>query len=149
MWEPYLRAVLPDTTDAHRQRLEALLGSPLPDRYWDLALAHQGEALDEEVVADPQFAALILLLVVPSELPDETTASYCVETCFRQILDRYPAGLLPFADDTAGNVWAFDTRTRPGDPAIVFIDHERAGEDGIFPIAPDFDAFMAMLETGM
>ncbi|MBC9209636.1 SMI1/KNR4 family protein [Roseomonas aerophila] len=149
MWEPYLRAVLPDITDAHRQRLEALLGSPLPDRYWDLACQHQGEGLNEEVVADPQFATLILLLVVPPGLLDAANASYCVETRFRQIQNRYPAGLLPFADDTGGNVWAFDTRTRPGDPAVVFIDHEHAGEDGIFPVAPDFDAFMAMLETGM
>jgi hypothetical protein len=81
MWEPYLRAVLPKTTDAHRQRLEALLGSPLPDRYWSLAVAHQGEGLDEDAMADPQFASLILLLVLPPEAVGRSEAGYCVESC--------------------------------------------------------------------
>jgi hypothetical protein len=39
-------------------------------------------------------------------------------------------------------------RTCPDDPAIVFIDHELEGEEGVFPIAPSFDAFMAMIEAG-
>jgi hypothetical protein len=148
MWEPYLRAVLPETTAAHRQRLETLLGSPLPDRYWSLAVTHQGEGLDEEAIADPQFSSLILLLVLPPEAVGQAEASYCVESCFGDIQDRSPPGLLPFADDTSGNLWAFDARTHPGDPAIVFIDHELTGDDAVFPVAPNFGAFMAMLEAG-
>ena len=147
MWEPYLRAALPDTTAAHRQRLESLLGHPLPDRYWSLAVAHQGEGLDEDVMADPRFASLILLLVLPPEEVSPDEVSYCVDTCWQNIRDYYPAGLLPFADDTGGNLWAFDARTHPEDPAIVFIDHELMGDEAVFPIAPNFDSFMAMLET--
>ena len=148
MWEPYLRATLPETTTAHRQRLEALLGSPLPDRYWSLAVTHQVEVLDEDSMADPQFASLILLLVVPPEAVGPREASYCVETSLQAIRENYPSGLLPFADDTGGNLWAFDARARPGDPAIVFIDHELMSDDAVFPVAPNFDAFLAMLEAG-
>jgi hypothetical protein len=148
MWKPYLRAERPDTSDAHRRRLEALVGYPLPDRYWSLTLAHQGEGLDEDVIADPQFSSLILLLVVPPEAVGKAETSYCVETCFRDLLDRYPPDLLPFADDTGCNLWAFDFRAHPADPAIVFIHHELMDDEGVFPVAPNFDAFMAMIETG-
>ncbi|RKK01577.1 hypothetical protein EBE87_25015 [Pseudoroseomonas wenyumeiae] len=116
MGEPDLRAVLPETTAAHRQRLETLLGSPLPDRSWSRAVTHQGEGLDEDAMADPQFASLLLLLVLPPEAVSPDAVSYCVETCWQNILEHAPPGLLPFADNTGGNLWAFDGPPGPGIP---------------------------------
>ncbi|MFC7557161.1 hypothetical protein ACFQU7_40450 [Pseudoroseomonas wenyumeiae] len=108
--EPDLRAMLPETTAAHRQRLETLLGSPLPDRSWSRAVAHQGEGLGEDAMADPQFASLILLLVLPFEVVGPDKVSSGVETCWQNIREHAPPGLLPFVDNTGGNLWAFDGR---------------------------------------
>lgn len=61
------------------------------------------------------------------------------------MMPRYPVGLLPFADDTGGNVWAFDYRDDPASPSIVFIDHEMDGEAGITAVAPDFASLLARI----
>ena len=114
LWQPDLRAMLPETTAAHRQRLETRLSSPLPDRSWSRAVAHQGEGLGEDAMADPQLATLILLLVLPSEVVGPDVVSYCVETCWPNIREHAPPGLLPFVDDTGGNLWAFDGRPARG-----------------------------------
>lgn len=37
-----------------------------------------------------------------------------------------PAGIVPFSDDTGGNVMAFDHRGG-AEPAVVFVDHETDG----------------------
>ncbi|RKK01977.1 hypothetical protein EBE87_27070 [Pseudoroseomonas wenyumeiae] len=110
MWEPDLRAMLPETTAAHRQWLETRPGSPLSDRSWSLAVTHQGEGLGEDAMADPQFASLILLLVLPPEVVGSDAVSSGVETCWQNIREHAPPALLPFADDTDGNLWAFDGR---------------------------------------
>lgn len=142
MWEPYLRAALPNPTEEDRTRLEALAGGPLPDRYWEIAIAHQGEALDENLVQDPAFEAFVLLLVSSSERLEKADASYSIATTASQIMPRYPSGLLPFADDTGGNLWAFDYRTNPANPSIVFIDHELEGEAAVTAVAADFGALL-------
>jgi hypothetical protein len=113
-----------------------------------LAVRRQSEDLDEDVMADPQFTSLILLLVVPPEAVGPREASYCVETALQSIREDSLSGLLPFADDTGGNLWALDARTHPEDPAIILIDHELMGGDAVFPVAPNFDAFMAIIEAG-
>ncbi|MFC7557468.1 hypothetical protein ACFQU7_42475 [Pseudoroseomonas wenyumeiae] len=102
--------MLPETTAAHRQWLETRLDSPLPDRSWSRALAHQGEGLGEDAMADPQFASLILLLALPFEVVGPDAVSYGVETCWPNIREHSPSSLLPFVDDTGGNLWAFDGR---------------------------------------
>ncbi|MFC7555990.1 hypothetical protein ACFQU7_32795 [Pseudoroseomonas wenyumeiae] len=110
MWQPDLRAMLPETTAAHRQRPETRLGSPLSDRSWSRAVAHQGEGLGEDAMTDPQFASLILLLVLPPEEVGPDKVSDGVETCWQNIREHAPPALLPFVDDTGGNLWAFDGR---------------------------------------
>lgn len=57
--------------------------------------------------------------------------------------DAHPAGLLPFADDSGGNYWALDFRRNRDLPAVVFIDHEIEGEDGVIRVASDFASFWA------
>ena len=54
---------------------------------------------------------------------------------------HYPAGLLPVADNTDGNLWIFDYRAEPPSPSVVFIDHELDDEEGVTPVAPDFASF--------
>ncbi|MFD1950403.1 SMI1/KNR4 family protein [Sphingomonas arantia] len=142
MWEPYLRTKLPAPTEQDRDRLEAFAGGPLPAGYWALATAHQGEALDEDLVRDPSFPTFILLLVAPLDRLEKAERSYAIAFAIDHMMPRYPAGLLPFADDTGGNLFAFDYRADPAAPSIVFIDHELDGEDGITPVAPDFASLL-------
>ncbi|WP_147426271.1 SMI1/KNR4 family protein [Teichococcus wenyumeiae] len=99
-------------------------------------------------MADPQFASLILLLVLSLEEVGPDAVSSGVETCWQNIREHAPPALLPFVDNTGGNHWAFDGRARHRDPAIVFVDPELASDDAIFPVAPSFDAFLAMIEAG-
>lgn len=146
-WQPYLRVALPRPTDADRARLEKLAGAPLPGLYWSLVSEHQGEVLDEAAVELPEggFTFGVLLLALSPNKLDKSDASYCAETCFLLLKDRYPTGLFPFADDTGGNYWAFDFRANPGSPAVVFIDHEIEGEGGVTREADSFGAFMALV----
>jgi hypothetical protein len=145
MWEPYLRAALPVTTQEDRARLELLAGGPLPVKYWELAQEHQGEALEEDLVQDPSFVAFVLLLIVSAERLGKSEVSYSIDFCVEHMMPRYPVGLLPFADDTGGNVWAFDYRDDPASPSIVFIDHEMDGEAGLTAVAPDFASLLARI----
>lgn len=145
MWEPYLRAKLPMPTEEDRARLEAVAGNHLPPGYWELATAHQGDALDQDLVQDPAFEALILLLVLPVEQLEKSDASYSIAFAMQHTMPRYPAGLLPFADDTGGNLWAFDYRAHPAAPAVVFIDHEVEGDEGVTAVAPDFATLLARI----
>ena len=147
LWEPYLRTAFPPPTEADRTRLEALAGAGLPEQYWRLVTEHQGEVLEDAGLALPGEGEInfgVLLLALHPEGVGKAHASYCVETCFRHMEDRYPAGLFPFADDTGDNYWAFDFRADAANPAIVFIDHEKMDEDGVTRIADSFDAFMTL-----
>ena len=132
MWEPYLCAELPAPTEEDRARLEAVAGGPLPPGYWELAAAHQGKGLIEELVEDPAFASLILLLVVSPERLGKAEISYSVAATLKDVMPRYPAGLLPFADDTGRNLRAFDNRAL-------------AGEEGVTTVAPDFASLLARI----
>jgi hypothetical protein len=145
MWEPYLRAALPAPGPADLGRLQALAAGPLPPGYWGLVTTHQGEILDEDLVQDPAFVSFLLLLVAPSEQLDKACRSYSIDFAFEHMMPRYPAGLFPFADDTGGNLWAFDYRSDPAHPAIVFIDHELDGDEGVTPEAPDFATLLARI----
>jgi hypothetical protein len=145
-WTPYLRTKFPQPTDADRARLERLAGAALPDAYWRMVGLHQGEVLDTELELDGEGAINfgVLLLAVSPQVVEKRNSSYCIEDCLDSMEDRYAAGLLPFADDTGGNYWAFDFRTHATDPAVVFIDHELSGDDGVTPAADSFAAFMTM-----
>lgn len=134
IWEPYLRVLLPRPTDADRARLEQLAGAPLPDAYWRLVSEHQGEVLGDEDDEPPGEGGVhfgVLLLALSPETAGRANSTYCVEACFQYVQDRYPVGLCPFADDTGGNYWAFDFRADAANPAVVFIDHEVEGENGL------------------
>ncbi|MFC7557202.1 hypothetical protein ACFQU7_40790 [Pseudoroseomonas wenyumeiae] len=139
--------MLPETTAAHRQWLETRPGSPLSDRSWSLAVTHQGEGLGEDAMADPQFASLILLLVLPPEVVGSDAVALASRPAGRTSASTprppcCPSPTTPTA--TSGP----STGARHRNPAIVFVDPELAGDDAIFPVAPGFDACMAMIEAG-
>ncbi|MFC7556866.1 hypothetical protein ACFQU7_38635 [Pseudoroseomonas wenyumeiae] len=146
LWQPDLRAVLPETTAAHRQRLETRLGSPLSDRSWSRAVAHQGEGLGEDAMADPQFASLILLLVLPPEEVGPDKVALASRPAGRTSASTPRPACCPSSTTPAATSGP-STGARHRDPAIVFIDPELGGDDVIFPAAPSFDACMAMIEA--
>ena len=143
MWESYTAQGVPPPDDRDRARIEAVIGGRLPDTYWALVVAHQGN-IPEEGEGDPPPIGVLLLANAPDSV-EKDGRGYCVEWCWERMRDHYPAGLLPFSDDTGGNVWAFDFRRDPECPAVVFVDHEIAGEDGITPVAPDIAAYWALV----
>lgn len=143
LWEDYTARNVPPPGDADRARIEVAIGGRLPDAYWALVVAHQGN-IPEEGEGDPPPIGVLLLANAPDSV-GKGAQSYCIERCWEAMRDYYPAGLLPFSDDTGGNVWAFDFRRDPDRPAVVFIDHEIEGEAGITPVAPDFAGYWALV----
>jgi hypothetical protein len=146
-WVRYLGTTFPRPSEVDRARLEALAGGRLPNRYWQIVCEHQGQVLDTEGLVLPDEGEInfgVLLLALSPESLSRSDASYTVEDCYRHMEDRYPAGLFPFADDTGGNYWGFDFRSDPANPAVVFIDHEVSGEDGVTRAADSFAVFMAL-----
>lgn len=145
MWEDYIGENLPAPGDTDRARIERAVGARVPDDYWALVVAHQRQTLVADPIAVPEQGevdfGVLLLALSPVIAGDD--ASYCVERCLENLQDYYPAGLLPFADDTGGNYWAFDFRRDSNRPEVVFIDHEIEGEEGVIPVAPDFAGFQA------
>ncbi|KQM81648.1 hypothetical protein ASE67_17020 [Sphingomonas sp. Leaf23] len=143
LWRAYVADDVPPPDDRDRARIEAAIGGRLPDAYWALVVAHQGK-VPEGGEGDPPPIGVLLLANAPDRVGDGDR-SYCIEECWRAMRDYYPAGLLPFSDDTGGDVWAFDFRLDPERPAVVFIDHEIEGEAGITPVAPDFAGYWALV----
>ncbi|GLS42633.1 SMI1/KNR4 family protein [Methylobacterium brachythecii] len=146
-WKRYLQTAFARPTETDRTRLEVLAGARLPDRYWQVVCEHQGQVLDTDGLVLPDEGEInfgVLLLALAPKSLSKSDASYTVEDCYRSMEDRYPAGLFPFADDTGGNYWAFDFRADPANPAVVFVDHEESGADGVTLAADSFAAFMAL-----
>ena len=145
-WTPYLRSDLPEATEADRARIEAAIGQRLPETYWALARLNQGR------VPAPKYVALenggranigvFLYLIERERVTRPGERSLGLLGAFHGLRDLYPAGIVPFSDDTGGNFMAFDYRAG-GEPAVVFVDHETAGEAGLVPAAPSFEALMA------
>ncbi|WP_458095478.1 hypothetical protein [Roseomonas sp. WA12] len=105
-WETFLRTALPRPTEADRARLQGLLGGYLPDRYWQVVCENQGRVLENgefELLRESGIDFGMLLLASPPDVVGDGYSCYCVEDCFKAMQDHYPAGLLPFTDDTHGN----------------------------------------------
>lgn len=150
MWQDYIGEDLPAPGDIDRARIEKVIGGRLPDAYWELLRVHQGQVLDAGAIPVPGAGDVIfgVLLLGLSPMMVGEDDSYSMESCWNAMRDHYPAGLLPFADDTGGNYWAFDFRLTRDPPAIVFIDHEIEGDDGVIAVAPDFASFWAKWNGG-
>ena len=146
-WTPYLRSDLPEATETDRARIEAEIGHRLPETYWALARLNQGR------VPAPKYVPLegggranigvFLYLVERERVTRPGERSYSLLSAFQGLQELYPAGIVPFSDDTGGNFMAFDYRGSAGEPAVVFVDHETPGEAGLIPAAKDFEALMA------
>jgi hypothetical protein len=64
----------------------------------------------------------------------------------RTFRGRLPDGMIAFADDPAGNLFAVETGASE---RVWFWDHERAGDpSALSPVAPTFSAFIDSLDLG-
>jgi|GEM_PF-2666153 len=146
MWEAYVRHINNAPCYFDRYRLESRIQGKLPDPYWQLVCEHQGDTLNASMEIHGQgevnFGVLLLAISLENE---KENYSYCIEFCLSNMLGYYPDGILPFADDTGGNYWAFDFRNEQNLPAITFIDHEVPGEEGVIYASENFDSFMDRL----
>jgi len=146
MWETYVHDIHRRPTDLDRSRIEGFIQGKFPETYWKLVCEHQGNTLEATLEIHNQGEVDFGVLLVVNSLDDgDENHSYCVESCLKNMCGYYPDGILPFADDTGGNYWAFDFRENPDMPTIVFIDHETPGEEGIIHVSDSFDSFMAKL----
>ncbi|WP_338664472.1 SMI1/KNR4 family protein [Pararoseomonas sp. SCSIO 73927] len=149
-WTPYLRSDFPEAGDEDRARIEAETGHRLPEDYWRLARANQGRVPDPEYVrlegGGRARIGVFLFLIERERVTRTGERSYGLLSAFRGAQEMYPAGIVPFSDDTGGNFMAFDYRGG-GEPAIVFLDHETEGEAGITRVAPDFGTMMGRREA--
>jgi hypothetical protein len=65
---------------------------------------------------------------------------------YRNVLNRLPVKIIPFASDPFGNLICFDYKENP--PSVCFWDHEIASSDinsSISPICDNFLKFLAKL----
>lgn len=150
-WTDYLQYDFPTPTEDDRRALETEIGYALPQEYWDVVAEHQGHIPDPDGVprgdGKPDERVGVLLYVVPTEtMEDSEQFGYGVLVALENMASLYPEGIVPFSDDTGGNNLAFDFRTGP-DPAIVFVDHNVAGEAGLTTVAPSFTALIEMLRS--
>lgn len=146
-WQNYLSKTFDQPTELDRARIERRIGYRLPESYWQLVVREQGRSPQEASIDLPVEGEVmfgILLLVLAGDRL-QVEASYSVERSLDNMQDFYPNGIVPFADDTGGNYWAFDFRRNPATPSIVFVDHEIDGEDGLTRAAGSFDDFIARM----
>jgi SMI1-KNR4 cell-wall len=62
------------------------------------------------------------------------------------LFEYLPVGVLPFAEDGAGNYFVFDFRSKPEAPSIAFIFHENHDElTGYFALTPIASSFTELL----
>lgn len=148
-WKNYLDFDFPVPTTEDRRALEVEIGHTLPQSYWSVVSQHQGHIPDPDGVPRPdgrpdERVGVFLYVLSPDKLEDAEVFGYGVSVALGNMADLYPPGIVPFSDDTGGNNLAFDFRTGP-DPAIVFVDHNVAGERGLTRVAPNFAALLALL----
>lgn len=108
-----------------------------PDQYVNAVTYHDGAKIKvkaddgdwkEGVIPIPKWHgkyAVVSLLKLANVDTIEKTRVFITYNAFRECLPE-PDKIFPFAIDGAGNVFFFDYRKNGSEPAIVFLDHQKA-----------------------
>ncbi|HWM92810.1 MAG TPA: SMI1/KNR4 family protein [Thermoanaerobaculia bacterium] len=130
--------------------LERELGVGLPEDYVAVALHHHGgrpakRLLDFGGEKEKVFQSLLGLRADPDNPGRTVLESH--RNLRQNLADAADPGIVPFADDPAGNLYAFDYRGGEP-PSVVYWDHELAAEDpesALTPVAGSFTELLGRL----
>jgi hypothetical protein len=104
--------------------------------YTAIARKNNGGRPDRSILVSPVGELKIRRLLRIDSSGDEN-----IMVVFIRILDVSP-NLFPFGDDSFGNYFCFRQSTDPGEPSVVFFDHET---NEVTEIAPSFVKFLDSL----
>jgi len=126
-------------------RVEASWCIRFPADYVELVRTYHGGHPSADVVNLPGGGRTLFnaLFGFDRDGPDHIASRW--GNCFEYL----PIRVFPFADDGPGNLFAFDYRTHPDNPSIIFLDHESWDDEGYFetsPVAGSFGEFISSLQ---
>jgi hypothetical protein len=128
------------------------LGVSFPTSYRQVVAVHQGMRPEPDLfdfeedgeVTESVMGPLFHLLDSddPGDLPD-----YHIVANYRLKQQALPPHIIPFSQDPGGNAIAFDYREPGGEPPVVFVDHEAADDNCIWPVAGTFSDLLDHLHA--
>jgi cell wall assembly regulator SMI1 len=132
----------PAVSEARLDRLQAQLGAALPAAYRRFLLRTNGGRAGDAAFDVPRFGRTLVNDFLGVDAGDHADLM-----AMRQRLDHFlPPALLAVADDPAGNLVCIGLA---GEMAqrVLFCCLEEPIERGLYPLADDFDGFLARLQT--
>lgn len=126
-------------------RIQVELGVRLPDDFLQLVRKYNGGYPSKKYFDFPSRKDAVLdhLLSLIEGGDDPSLLN-----TYRNVRDRLPSGIIPFASDPFGNLICFDYRDNP--PSICFWDHEIASRDisaSIITVNENLEQFLAKLRA--
>jgi hypothetical protein len=150
-WRNYLWQEPHPASAAAIAAAEKALGVRFPADYRKVVREHQGQVPQPSLFDFDEGGARTTGVMGPlfhfrPEKDAAAHAGYHLLEVHRKRQHLLPKGVVPFSEDPAGNLIAFDYRRSKSAPGVVFLNQERAGGEGwITPLAGSFSDFLGML----
>jgi SMI1 / KNR4 family (SUKH-1) len=141
----------PPVVPARLDRLQTQLGAVLPSAYRGFLLRHNGGRPSDAAFDVPRFGRSLVNDFLAVDAGD-----HCDLMAMRQRVDHFlPPSLLPVADDPAGNLVCLSLAGAAVQRVFFCCLEEPIEADlergrfvrGLYPLADDFDAFLALLQA--
>lgn len=157
--------------------LENIWNIRFPDKYLQITAQHDGSKIKilgdngewkEGIISIPGWRgkyAVVEFLGYANAVAVTSTGVFIAYNAYKECLPE-PNRILPFAIDGGGNLFFFDYRKNAKEPAIVFLDHERAiteedlsaedlekkplkewQESNLYPVCNSFSEFLDLIST--
>ena len=118
--------------------VELVLGIRFPSRYRELIQEFNGAYGDVNFpLPDSEFGESMGVWL--SLLPWDMESIWSSLSAWKE--HEIHSRVIPFGEDGGGNWICFDYRGKEM-PSIVFYFHEVGGDEGLYPVADDFDSFV-------
>lgn len=140
VWRDYEIADPPVAGEARVREVERELGVRLPEDYVEVARENQGRAPSPATVSLGESSKTVLGYLLHFEAEPQYAS---LVGAWRAIRDALPEGVIPFAEDPAGNFFCFDYRADEMNPPVVFWPHEQP--ERMIPVAAGFNELLDML----
>jgi cell wall assembly regulator SMI1 len=137
-----IAAPYPAVTEARLDRLQTQLGAALPAAYRRFLLRHNGGRPSDAAFDVPRFGRTLV-----NDFLAVDAGNHCDLMAMRQRVDHLlPPAWLAVADDPAGNLVCVGLAGAVAQ-RVFFCCLEEPIERGLYPLAADFDAFVALLQV--
>ena len=132
----------PVVSEARLDRLQTELGAALPAAYRRFLRRHNGGRASDAAFDVPRFGRSLVNDFLAVDAGD-----HCDLMAMRRRVDHVlPPALLAVADDPAGNLICVGLAGATAQ-RVFFCCLEEPIERGLYPLADDFDAFLALLQA--